>query len=440
MRIKTFACYTAVTLLLASTCLTAFAQKEMKLTREEMYGLVESNNISLRKQITQNQASAEGVTAAIRQQLPDISLTADVSYIGNAVLTDRDLGNARGFSSPHYGNHVALNLSQPVYTGGAMTAAVEMAKAGKRQSDIAVEYSRQSLRIMVLGQYLDIMKTDNSLRVVDANIALAQKLISDSKELQRQGMALKNDVTRFELQLKSLELRRLSLQNQRTVLNHTLCNSLGLDTATTILPADRDIFAARTVGGEDVWKETAQSGSLPLKMEEAKAEMSRQKVRMARSEMLPQVKIVACNDFNGPITYELPPVDKNINIWYVGIGMHMPLSALYKNNRKVRQAKLEAQAAREAVEAGSLSVDNAMQEAYRQYILCLQETDTKRKSAELARQNYEVIRQRYVNQLATTADMTDATNIRLQAELDEVDAQINTAYAYHRMEYVAGRM
>ena len=36
--------------------------------------------------------------------------------------------------------------------------------------------------------------------------------------------------------------------------------------------------------------------------------------------------------------------------------------------------------------------------------------------------------------------MVDASNIRLQAELKEVDARINIVYAYYRIKYVAGEI
>ena len=45
---------------------------------------------------------------------------------------------------------------------------------------------------------------------------------------------------------------------------------------------------------------------------------------------------------------------------------------------------------------------------------------------------------RYLNQLALITDMLDASNIRLNAELQEVDARINIVYAYYKMKYIAG--
>ena len=58
----------------------------------------------------------------------------------------------------------------------------------------------------------------------------------------------------------------------------------------------------------------------------------------------------------------------------------------------------------------------------------------------LARQNYQVVSDRYLNQLALITDMLDASNIRLNAELQEVDARINIVYAYYKMKYIAGTL
>lgn len=36
--------------------------------------------------------------------------------------------------------------------------------------------------------------------------------------------------------------------------------------------------------------------------------------------------------------------------------------------------------------------------------------------------------------------MVDALNLKLNAELNEVDARINIVYAYYRMKYIAGEI
>ena len=75
-----------------------------------------------------------------------------------------------------------------------------------------------------------------------------------------------------------------------------------------------------------------------------------------------------------------------------------------------------------------------------QYQQTYVELETQRKSVELAQQNYDVMNARYLSQLALVTDMVDASNLKLNAELSEVDARINIVYAYYRKKYVAGEI
>lgn len=86
------------------------------------------------------------------------------------------------------------------------------------------------------------------------------------------------------------------------------------------------------------------------------------------------------------------------------------------------------------------SVDNQMQQAYTLYRQSFVELRTQQKSVELAAQNYQVVSDRYMSQMALITDMVDASNIKLNAELQEVDARIGTIYAYYKMKYIAGEI
>ena len=59
---------------------------------------------------------------------------------------------------------------------------------------------------------------------------------------------------------------------------------------------------------------------------------------------------------------------------------------------------------------------------------------------QLAQQNYQVVSDRYLSQLALITDMLDASNIKLDAELKEVDARIGIVFAYYKLKYVSGTL
>ena len=166
--------------------------------------------------------------------------------------------------------------------------------------------------------------------------------------------------------------------------------------------------------------------------------MAEQQLKLAKSELLPKVAVVAADNFSGPFTYDIPPIDKNINYWYVGVGIRYNLSSLFKQNKKVRQAKTGVLRSQQQQKVVAESLDNQVQQAWTLWQQTYADLDTQKKSVQLARQNYEVVNERYLNQLALITDMLDASNIRLNAELQEVDARINIVYAYYKLKYIAG--
>jgi transposase len=55
----------------------------------------------------------------------------------------------------------------------------------------------------------------------------------------------------------------------------------------------------------------------------------------------------AGDKLEGPITIEVPPINKNLNYWYVGVGVKYNIASLYKATREERQACLGRQIANE---------------------------------------------------------------------------------------------
>ncbi|WP_254880932.1 TolC family protein [Segatella copri] len=423
--------------------------KKENMTISQLFQKVEDNSKSLRTSLSGVEAAHLGIESAKSKKLPDLDASLSFSYIGNALITDRNFSNVHGLKSPHFGNNFAFQAQQVVYAGGAINAGIKLAELGKQQAEVGVKLTRQQIRFIALGQYLDLYKIDNRIKVYEKNIELTRQLIDDIKEKQTHGMALKNDITRYELQMESLKLGLTALRNNRSILNHQLCNTLGMNQDSQMNQGNQDIqiipdatIADKTYGkeGEAYWQTAGTLNSPLLEQSSNAIRIAEQKEKIAKSDLLPKVAFVAADNFEGPILFELPPVDKNLNVWYVGVGVKYSLSSLFKSNKRIKQAAVETRQAKEAHAVQAEQLNNNVQAAYVQYQQTYVELETQQKSVELAQQNYDVMNARYLSQLALVTDMVDASNLKLNAELSEVDARINIVYAYYRMKYVAGEI
>ena len=423
--------------------------KKENMTISQLFQKVEDNSKSLRTSLSGVEAAHLGIESAKSKKLPDLNASLSFSYIDNALITDRNFSNVHGLKSPHFGNNFAFQAQQVVYAGGAINAGIKLAELGKQQAEVGVKLTRQQIRFIALGQYLDLYKIDNRIKVYEKNIELTRQLIDDIKEKQTHGMALKNDITRYELQMESLKLGLTALRNNRSILNHQLCNTLGMNQDSQMNQGNQEIqiipdatITDKTYGkeGEAYWQTAGTQNSPLLEQSSNAIRIAEQKEKIAKSDLLPKVAFVAADNFDGPILFELPPVDKNLNVWYVGVGVKYSLSSLFKSNKRIKQAAVETRQAKEAHAVQAEQLNNNVQAAYVQYQQTYVELETQRKSVELAQQNYDVMNARYLSQLALVTDMVDASNLKLNAELSEVDARINIVYAYYRMKYVAGEI
>ena len=448
-------------LIVVATVTVAKAQTERKMTVDELFQLVESNSKTLRQEKISVEFAKKGIEAARSARLPELTASASVSMNGDVVMMDRDFTNAHGFAAPRWGNSLALEAQLVVYAGGAIDAGIALATLQHQQAQVGEQQRRQQQRFLALGQYLEIFKLKNREQVVRQNIDLTQRLINDIQAKHEQGMALKNDVTRYELQMETLRLNLKKLQDQRSILNHQLCNQLGIDgeiipsfptdPGLTPNPIPEQSSPTRSLSprgegnqkGEESemsWQNAALTTAPSIQKAEIGQQVASQQLRLAKSEMRPKVALVAADNFNGPFTYDIPPIDKNFNFWYVGVGVKYPISSLFKQNKKVQQARIHTRQAEQSYAVAAEQLNNQIQQAYTYYQQAYVELETQQKSVQLAGQNYQVVNDRYLSQLALITDMIDASNIKLDAELKEVDARIGIIFAYYKLKYISGTL
>lgn len=409
----------------------------LRLTLTDVFTRIENENQTMSMLCTAQEAAEEGIKSAKNARYPEINAELNVSYIGDCFLTDRNFSNYTKAPSPHFGNGFTLEAQQVVYAGGAVNAAVRMAEHEGHISEAVISKSRQGLRLMAAGEYLDLFRTDNSIKVYKENIALTTKLIEEINARREQGLALAADVTRYELRLEMLKLDLVRLQNTREIMNYRLVNSLGLPEGTVISSILGDDEDMRDRSRQN-WQEIAADASPEVKVSGIKADMALTRQKLVRSERLPKIAVVAYENFNGPITFEIPPIDKNLNIWYVGLGIRYNFSSLYKSGHKLKQAAIEVRQAEQAKNVTEENLRNDVQKAYADYMQSYVELETSEKSLQLADENYERIHDRYMEQLVLVTDMLDAFNMKLDAELGVSAANAEIQYRLCCLRYAAG--
>lgn len=403
---------------------------------EEMFRLADEQSKSIQTYKTGKDAADEALKTAKAQRLPDVNLSVSLSYWGNGKLWDRDFSNGMKIDMPHLGNNFALEAQQVIYAGGAISSGIRQAELNKQLAELDWQKNIQEIRFLLIGNYLDLYKLDNQILVLQKNLELTERLLDNMLARREQGTVLKNDITRYELQKEQINLQLIKVKDNRKILNHQLVTTLHLPEETEIFPDTTLLMKQMDTLTEADWHTIATTNNISLQQLQATVGINEQKVKQERSERLPHISLVAAEHLDGPITIEVPVLDNNFNYWFVGVGIKYNLSSLFKNNRKLKQARLNVRRAEEQYQLAQEQVENAVQAGYTNFLTAFTDLHTQENSVKLANENYAVTSNRYQNEMALLTDMLDASNMKLSADLGLVDARINVIYNYYKMKYI----
>ena len=403
---------------------------------DELLRLADAQSKSIQTYRTGTEAAGEALKAAKAQRLPDVNVSLSASYLGNGKIWDRDFGNAMTVDMPHFGNNFAIEAQQVIYAGGAISSGIRQAELGKQLAELDLQKDIQKVRFLLLGHYLNLYKLDNHIKVLQDNIRLTDEVIANMKAKREQGTVLKNDITRYELQKEQLNLQLTRTRDARTTANFQLVTTLHLPEGTEIKPDTAMLEQKIQTLTENEWQDMARANNILLKQTQTAIRLNEQKVKQERAERLPHISIVAADHLDGPVTIEVPALDNNFNYWYIGVGIKYNLSSLFKNNNRLRQARLNVRQAQENHQLAQEKIKNDVQEGYVNFMTSFTDLRTQEKSLKLADENYSVTDNRYKNDMALLTDMIDASNMKLSADLGLVNARINILYNYYKMKYI----
>lgn len=413
--------------------------QERVMTLSEMFATAEENNLTIEAAQSSISEAEAGISYAKSDRLPDIDFSISLSVIGNAWISDRDFSNGMNAETPHFGNTYSVAITQMLYAGGAIKNGIEMAELRRDIATIGLDATRQAMRLVIAGYYMDLCKLQNQKTILEKNMVQTRKLVEDIEANYAAGTALKSDITRYELQLQSLELSLTQVRTAMDITSRNLTVALGMPTGTAIAPDTTIVGTAIEIGSEDDWQKLVEARP-QVAIAKKQYEMVQKSESISKAGMRPTVALRVEDKLDGPITYEVPVLDKNVNFWYAGVNISYNLGSLYKTRRKVTESQ-RATATSQVRLADEVSYSQAaIHAAYQKYQEALTDKATHEKSVQLAHENYDVIHYRYLNGMALITDMLDASNQQLNSELQLANSEIDIIYCHMILKATVGQL
>ena len=299
-------------------------------------------------QIGQNLSSLaqQGVLSPqVAQQLGQLlsNVSTPLTQAGNNIgqsINDAFRSNTKNV----YAGGIVVN--QPIYMGGAIKAANDMAAIGEQVAQNNISLKRQLVLYGVDNAYwLAIslkMKEALAIRYRD----LAQKLNEDVKKMIREGVATRADGLKVEVAVNTADMQIARIQSGVSLAKMALCELCGLDLNGDIQLSDErdaDLPPTPSTQFDNYIIPTSDSTRLnetrpELRLLQNAVDMSKQNTKLLRSLYLPHVLLTAGYSVSNPNLFN--GFQKRFtDLWNIGVTVQVPVWTWGENKYKIRASR-----------------------------------------------------------------------------------------------------
>ncbi len=299
-------------------------------------------------QIGQNLSSLaqQGVLSPqVAQQLGQLlsNVSTPLTQAGNNIgqsINDAFRSNTKNV----YAGGIVVN--QPIYMGGAIKAANDMAAIGEQVAQNNISLKRQLVLYGVDNAYWLAISLKKKEALAIRYRDLAQKLNEDVKKMIREGVATRADGLKVEVAVNTADMQIARIQSGVSLAKMALCELCGLDLNGDIqLSDERDADLPPTPSTQfdnyiiPASDSTRLNETRPeLRLLQNAVDMSKQNTKLLRSLYLPHILLTAGYSVSNPNLFN--GFQKRFtDLWNIGITVQVPVWNWGENKYKVRASK-----------------------------------------------------------------------------------------------------
>ena len=246
----------------------------------------------------------------------------------------------------------SLTLEQPVYMGGKIRAAAEMAKTGEELADENIRLNRAKVISETDAAYWQYVRVKEKLEVAVKYSSLLSQLVKQLADAYSTGMISRNDLLKAEVKKNEADLMVRKAKNGLELARMNLCRITGL-------PFQADIVVNDSLPGMPSIEALTAEDNINLrpeyKMLEKNINLKEKEIDLVRADFLPQIGVGASYSYiEGPQLNDMRTSD---NAFSAMATVTIPIFGWGEGRNKVKSAqadyeisKLKMEDARELME------------------------------------------------------------------------------------------
>lgn len=423
---------------LLAVCSSKAQSDSLHLSVQALFDLGVENNLPLAASRLKEQMATERLSTARMALYPDIEVGLKGGVLGQPVVFQNGLSNPTRPDTPDWQQNYAIDFSQPLYQGGRIKYAIRQADLEKEIASLQTHVSKADLKLVLLEQYLNLFSLYKQCKVLNRNIEESERRLKDIRQMKEEGLITNNDVLRSEMKLTNNRLSLTETQNNIRLVSQRLDILLGLNENLIIFPDTTLLEQMYTTSGYDTYLQQAFSADPSMLLLQKQTELAENNVRLIRAEQRPKLSLTASNTLARPVSHTL--ADMYNNNWNIGLSLSYPLSSLYRNKHRMNEARLGILLSQNAQEQQKQHIQTTVQEALLKHQEAVSRVEALQLSVRQAEENFRIMNNRYLNQLAILTDLLDADNLRLNVELQLTTARTRVVYTYYQLQRAIGEL
>ena len=320
---------------------------------------------------------------------------------------------------------LSVMVTQPVYMGGAITAANRMAEISEDMAQNNINASQQATIHSIDQAYWTVVSVKHKKRLAESYLAVVKKLDDDVKKMIKEGVATRADGLKVDVKVNEAEMALTQAENGLVLSKMLLCQLCGLNVDSDITLADEDAENLAAMGSDEpADRQVAMENRPELKMLQNSLDLSRQSTKVVRAAFMPQVLMTGGYLASNPNVYN--GFERKLSgVWNVGVMVRVPLWNWMEGTYKVRASKiasamieLEKDDIAEKIELQVSQSQFKVKEANRRLAMAT-------KNVENADENLRCANLGFKEGVIQTTDVMAAQTAWLQAQSQKIDAEID---------------
>ena len=398
-------------------------------------------------QIGQNLSSLaqQGVLSPqVAQQLGQLlsNVSTPLTQAGNNIgqsINDAFRSNTKNV----YAGGIVVN--QPIYMGGAIKAANDMAAIGEQVAQNNISLKRQLVLYGVDNAYWLAISLKKKEALAIRYRDLAQKLNEDVKKMIREGVATRADGLKVEVAVNTADMQIARIQSGVSLAKMALCELCGLDLNGDIPLSDEgdaDLPPTPSTQFDNYIIPASDSTRLnetrpELRLLQNAVDMSKQNTKLLRSLYLPHVLLTAGYSVSNPNLFN--GFQKRFtDLWNIGVTVQVPVWTWGENKYKIRASRTATSIAQLEMDDVRKKIDLEIEQNRLRLKDANKQLATSHKNMAAAEENLRCANVGFKEGIMTVTEVMAAQTAWQTSRMAIIDAEISVKLAQAGLQKALG--